>query len=113
MNKVPEVFVKHIIESVVYLENHLKGYTKIRVKNDRKTYDAVVRELEIIGEACANLTKEFKDKFEDIPWKKIIGMRNKLSHEYWDVDINIVWEAAKVKAPELAGQLSAWLEKNK
>lgn len=113
MNKTPEVFVRHIIESVEYLESHLKGYTKVNFRKDRKTYNAVVRELEIIGEACSKLTTEFKNKFNDIPWRKIIGMRNKLSHEYWNIDVNIVWEAAKIKAPELAKKLSMWLDKNK
>ncbi len=68
-------------------------------------YDAVVRNLEIIGEACSHLEEEFKDTHPNIPWAQIIGMRNKLAHEYWDIDIDIVWQAATIEAPQLQKQL--------
>lgn len=109
MTEDPKVYVRHILDSAKYIEGFIEGYTKTTFAADRKTYDAVVRELAVIGEACAHLSEDFRQQFAGIPWRKIKAMRNKLTHEYWDIDSNIIWEAACVKVPELVVQLKAWM----
>ena len=61
--------------------------------------------LEVIGEACTNLEDNFKQSHPNIPWKQIVAMRNKLTHQYWDIDLDIVWYAVTHEVPELKKQL--------
>lgn len=67
--------------------------------------DGIIRELEIIGEASKQLSLEFKEKYPDIPWKDIAGMRDKLIHEYFGVDLNAVWETVEDDLPILKSAL--------
>jgi len=69
--------------------------------NDPKTQDAVVRNIEIIGEAVKNLTQGFKLQHKDIDWKKIAGMRDKTIHFYFGVNLDVVWKTSKTNIPEL------------
>ena len=72
--------------------------------------DGIIRELEIIGEASKQLSLEFKEKYSDIPWKDIAGMRDKLIHEYFGVDLNAVWETVEDDLPILKSALQKELE---
>lgn len=109
MEKVPEVFAQHIVEAIEKIENYIRGFDVTMFERDGKTYDAVVRELEIIGEATRNLEEGFKDKFPDVPWSEIVGMRNKLAHDYWEIEVEVVWNAATIEAPLLREKLQKWL----
>ena len=73
--------------------------------HDYKTQDAVVRNIEILGEAAKLLTNKTKEKYPDIPWKDIAGTRDKLIHDYFGVNIDIVWDIAKNEIPTLSAQL--------
>lgn len=66
---------------------------------DRKTSNAVIRSVEIIGEATKNLPASFRNKYSSVPWKKMAGMRDKLIHEYFGVDMEIVWSTIKREIP--------------
>ena len=68
---------------------------------DEKTRDAVVRNLEIIGEAAKNIPDKFKEKHPEIKWREIMGMRDKLTHGYFGVSFSIVWETVKNDFPDL------------
>ena len=68
-------------------------------RNDGKTKDAVIRNLEIIGEAVNRIPKEIKRKYPNIPWQQIIGMRNKVIHEYFGVDVGILWKTIREDIP--------------
>ena len=72
---------------------------------DYKTQDAVVRNIEILGEAAKLLSDDTKKKYPDIPWKDIAGTRDKLIHDYFGVNIDIVWDTAKNEIPFLSTQL--------
>jgi len=67
--------------------------------------DAVVRNIEIIGEAANNIPEEIKIKFPDVPWHRIIGMRNKVIHEYFGIDLDILWKTVQKRIPELKKQI--------
>jgi len=74
------------------------------VNNDEKIY-AVVRALEIIGEAAKNIPKDVRKKYSNVPWKKITGMRDKIAHEYFGIDIKIVWTTATKDIPQLKEEI--------
>lgn len=67
--------------------------------------DAICRRLEIIGEAASKIDDEFKEKYPDVPWHKIVGMRNLLIHEYFHVDLDQVWNTIQKSIPELKEQI--------
>lgn len=93
MDKSPTVFLLHIRDSIHQIEEYVSGFTYEQFVEDKKTQDAVIRQLEVIGEATSNLQETFKKKNSDIPWREISDFRNVLAHEYWDVDLEIVWKA--------------------
>ncbi len=72
--------------------------------------DAIIRNLEIIGEATKHLPKDLKQKYVDIEWKKIIGLRDVLSHEYFGINYKILWDIIKNKIPELREQIKKIIE---
>jgi uncharacterized protein with HEPN domain len=62
---------------------------------DKKTVNAVVRSLEIMGEAAKNIPERLRESYADVPWREIVGMRNKISHEYFGIDLDIVWQSTQ------------------
>lgn len=98
-------FIGHILESADKIEELLRGFDKEKFSQDERTQLAIIKLLEIIGEACSRLEMEFHQKHPEIPWPKIISMRNRLTHAYWEIDLDIVWKTAKERVPELKAQL--------
>jgi|SRR3989339_50652 len=92
MDKTPTVFLLHIKDAIEQIEKYVDGYSYQQFANDEKTQDAVIRQLEIIGEAATKLEENFKKGNSEIPWREISDFRNVLAHEYWDVDLEIVWQ---------------------
>jgi len=88
-----------------------KGYTRTltyqRFLRDKKTQDAVVRNLEIIGEAAKNISDALKEKYPQVPWKELAGVRDKLIHHYFGVNLEVVWDIVKQELPVLVLQLEA------
>ena len=77
---------------------------------DPRTVDAVIRGLEVIGEAAKNIPNEIRRKTVTIPWRRMAGMRDKLIHDYFGVDLEIVWAVVKEELPPLQAQLQALLQ---
>lgn len=101
MNKDPFVFIKHIKESIDWIEDYTKGLSKKDFFNNIQVQDAVIRRLEIIGEAVKNLPEGFKKQNSSIPWEKISGLRNVLIHEYFGIDIKLLWNLLEKDLPVL------------
>lgn len=80
------VYLKHILDSLKLVLEFTQGMAQQDFLSDKKTQDAVIRNFEIIGEAVKHVSTEFRDRYADIEWKKIAGMRDKLIHDYIDVD---------------------------
>jgi len=90
--RAPKLYFDDIITAIDDIENFTQGMTFETFENDKKTVQAVVRSLEIIGEAANHLPQEIKEKYPDIPWRDMISMRNKVLHEYFGVDEEVLWQ---------------------
>ncbi len=110
MKKNHKIFFEHILESIKLIEEYTKEKTKTDFLKSVSLQDMVMRRLEIIGEAVKNLTQEIKEKYNNIPWRKIAGMRDKLIHEYFGVDIEFTWGVIKKDLPLLKKNLLAIIE---
>lgn len=88
-------YLNDIVECIDDVKSFINGMTYKEFILDKKTINAVVRSIEIVGEAVKHIPKSIRDKAPDVPWKDIVGMRNKVAHEYFGVDIKIVWDTAK------------------
>ncbi|OGY92884.1 MAG: hypothetical protein A3H70_02385 [Candidatus Komeilibacteria bacterium RIFCSPLOWO2_02_FULL_48_11] len=101
MNREYKLYLEDIIESIGYVEQDLEGVEKASFLNTRQIQDLAVHRLEIIGEAAGNVPDELKVKYPEIAWREISDMRNKLSHEYFGVKLEVVWETVKNDLPRL------------
>lgn len=97
--------IEDILQAIEKIESYLKGMTMTQFKKNDMVIDAVVRNLEIIGEASKNIPPNIRRSYSDIPWESMYGMRNILIHEYFGVDTKIVWHTAKKNLPSLQKQL--------
>lgn len=92
MKKNPHVYLGHILDSIEWIEKHMSGLTAEEFLDNVATQDAVIRRIQIIGEAVKKLPDGIKEKTAEVPWRKIAGIRDKVIHDYVDVDIELVWE---------------------
>ncbi|MEI6243224.1 MAG: DUF86 domain-containing protein [Chlamydiota bacterium] len=113
MKKDPKIFLEHIKDSIVLIEEYSKGAVKSEFIKNRALQDAVIRRLEIIGEAVKNLPLSFRAQHPEIPWKQMAGMRDILIHEYFDVDLVLAWQVVKHELPPIKKRLLELLEAKK
>ncbi len=95
------LFLGDMLEAINRIEEYTEGYEFEDFVRGRKTVDAVLRNLEIIGEAAKYVPEEIKNKYADVPWRRIIGLRNVVIHHYFGVDLNIVWTILRFQLLEL------------
>ncbi|MFA4973572.1 MAG: DUF86 domain-containing protein [bacterium] len=104
MKKRPEPFFLHMLDSIGRIESYVGRMKEPAFIRDAKTQDAVIRQLEIIGEAAGRIPSNAVQD-SPIPWKAIVGMRNRLIHDYLGVDLAIVWKTVKSELPKLKAYL--------
>lgn len=97
--------IEDILEAINAIEEYTSGMDFVVWEKDRKTIDAVIRNCEIIGEAATHVPEEVQRKYLEIPWAKMKGIRNILIHEYFGVDIEVVWETVQKDLGPLKQQL--------
>lgn len=111
--RVPE-YLRHILEAIGRIHLYVEDMTEMKFLEDAKTQDAVIRNFEIIGEACRNIDSqhpEFTQEHPEVPWGFAYEMRNALAHGYFKVDLEIVWTTIHHDLPGLARQIEALLGK--
>ena len=101
MKKKELIFISHILDSISKIEHFMYDITKEHFCDNEEKQSAVIRQIEIIGEAVKNLSTEFKKQNENIEWSKIAGTRDKIIHHYFKVDIDLVWDIIKKDIPSL------------
>ena len=92
MTRTANLYIKDILDSIKSIREYINGLTFEEFCGKKIVIDAVVRNFEIIGEAAKNTPKNVKSLHREIPWKEMSGMRNKMIHEYFGVDLHIVWK---------------------
>lgn len=108
-----ETYLLDILESAKIAVGYLKGITLKEFEEDLRTQDAIIRRIEIIGEASSKVTEETQIKYKDVSWKSMKGMRNFLIHEYNYIDLEIIWETVKNNLPSLINELEKIIVSNK
>ena len=94
-------YLQDILEAIIDIENFVDNMTYEEFIKDKKTLNAVIRSIEIIGEASKQLPDPLKTKYPELPWKEITGMRDKLIHAYFGMDTETIWETIKHNIPGL------------
>ena len=97
--------LKHMLDSTKAILSFIKGKRRASLDKDRLLLSGVIREFEIIGEAANRITEKTKKEFPHVPWKELIGMRNRLIHAYFDVDRDIIWKTVREYLPSFQNQL--------
>lgn len=101
MKKNDHVYLDHILDAICKIEGFVNGLTKFDFDRSVLTQDAVIRNIEIIGEATKKISKQFSQSHPEIPWQDMAGMRDKLIHDYLDVDLEVVWKTVESDLPLL------------
>ena len=101
MKRVLKDYIYDIVDSLKEVEEFTEGMNLIEFIKDKRTINAVIRSLEVMGEASKKVPEGTREKYQHIPWKRIAGMRDKLIHEYHGVDLEIVWTVVKEELPPL------------
>ena len=103
------VYLKHILDAIARVEEYLSGVDEAAFHEHHLIQDGVIRQTEIVGEAVKNLSSELRQAHSTVPWEDIAGMRDKLIHHYFGVDLGVVWLTTQEDLPILKAQVTTIL----
>lgn len=101
------VYLQHMLDAIERIEAYTDGMSEDAFQNDELVQDGVIRQIEILGEAAKQVSDETRTQYDEIPWTDIAGMRDKLIHGYFNVDLSLVWQTVHHDIPQLKAQLTA------
>ena len=111
MIKDDSIYLKHIMDAIERIGEYTSDMMYEEFSENHLVQDGVIRQIEIIGEAAKRLSEGTKDMDRSIPWKDVIGMRNKLIHDYFGVDIDAVWDTVEKDIPLLKAKMQPLLDR--
>ena len=103
--KDPRILLKYILECADLVAEYIAGIERDQFLDDQEKQDAILRRLEIIGQVVKDLPDSIREEHDHVPWRKVAGMRDKLSHDYLGIDLEITWQAATRDLPEFRRQV--------
>ena len=101
MKKNDNVYLLHILDAIELIEEYTEGMAENEFLSNSMAHDAVVRQIEVIREAARNISDEFRNLHPNVPWGEMIGIRNKIIHEYFNVNFAVVWDTVQDDLPNL------------
>jgi uncharacterized protein with HEPN domain len=101
----PDLLIEDMLAAIRKIERYTAGMDQEVFQGDERTVDAVARNLEIVGEATKQLPEDFIAGFPEVPWRRIAGLRNRIVHDYFGLDLQIIWQVVRHDLPELRAQL--------
>lgn len=104
------IYLQHILDAITRAEQYVHGLDASAFFEHTLVQDGVIRQIEIIGEAAKQLTNDLREQYPHIPWKDITGMRDKLIHHYFSVDIEAVWLTVTVDLPVFKAEVGTILQ---
>ena len=107
------LYIEDMLTSMQRIEEYIGEMEFREFKMNYLVVDAIIRNFEIIGEASKNVPPEIKDKYPEIPWKKMYGLRNLIAHEYFGIDYEMIWQISKNSLPQNSIDLRNIIEKEK
>ena len=110
MSRDPRVYLEDVLESIRRIKTYVSGINQESLGADELRLDAVVRNLEVIGEAVKQLPEEITQQQPDVEWRKIAGLRDILIHHYFGIDVGIIWDVVQNKLPDFERQIRTILE---
>ena len=108
-----KLYLEDILEAIEKIHAYMQGVSFDKLQGNSMLQDAILHNLEIIGEAAKHVPDELKAKTSELEWRKIAGIRDVIAHEYFGISMEIVWDILQNKLPDLRSQVLAFLEEKK